>query len=405
MTGDVVVTGLGVTAPNGIGADEYWGASLRGEPGIGPITRFDTDGYAVGVAGEIPVCAAEQELPERLMPQSDRTTRLALVAADEALQDAAVKPGDLPEYAMGVVTASTSGGLEFGQRELQKLWGQGWEHVSAYMSFAWYYAVHTGQISIKNGMRGPGGVLASEQAGGVDTLAFARRKIRAGTAVMVAGGVDGTLCPYGLAIQAASGELSARTEPEAAYLPFDRDASGCVPGEGGAILIAESRADAEARGAPRVYGAIAGCGSAFDPEPGCADGLLRAARAALADAGVPADAVDAVFADAAGVPHLDRAEAAMLARLFGPRGVPVTAPKSMTGRLLSGGAALDIATALLSLRDGAIPPTANVDGDRVDERLDLVTGGPRHGRVGTVLVLARGRGGFASAAVLTQPPS
>jgi act minimal PKS chain-length factor (CLF/KS beta) len=400
---DIVVTGIGITAPNGIGLENYWNATLHGVSGIGPISRFDPAGYPATLAGEIRECAAEKELPERLMPQTDRVTRLALVAADEALQDAAIKPGDLPDYAMGVVTASTSGGLEFGQGELQKLWGQGWEHVSAYMSFAWYYAVHTGQISIHNGMRGPGGVLASEQAGGLDSLAFARRKIRAGTTVMVTGGVDGTLCPYGLAIQSASGELSPSNDAGSAFLPFSRDASGCVPGEGGALLIAESLADAVARGAPRLYGAIAGYGAAFDPEPGSADGLLRAARAALADAGLTTDAVDAVFADAAGRLDLDEAETSMLTTLFGPGGVPVAAPKSMTGRLLSGGGALDLATALLALRDGAIPPTANVRPDLVDDRLDLVTGEARYQQLNTVLVLARGRGGYASAVVLTQP--
>jgi act minimal PKS chain-length factor (CLF/KS beta) len=244
MSGQAVVTGLGVTAPNGTGVPEYWDAVRDGRSGLGAITRFDASGYPVAVAGEIPECAAERELPERLLPQSDRVTRLALVAADEALRDAAIKPGDVPEYRMGVVTASTSGGLEFGQRELQKLWGSGWRDVSAYMSFAWYYAVHTGQISIHNGMRGPGGVLASEQSGGLDTLAFARRKIRAGTTTMVAGGVDGTLCPYGVAIQTAGRELSPCADPGAAYLPFDAEAGGCVPGEGGAVLIVEDRVGA-----------------------------------------------------------------------------------------------------------------------------------------------------------------
>ncbi|MEV0667860.1 ketosynthase chain-length factor [Actinomadura luteofluorescens] len=403
MSGQAVVTGLGVTAPNGIGPHEYWDAVRGGRSGIGPITRFDASGYPVALAGEIPECAAERDLPERLLPQSDRVTRLALVAAEQALRDAAVKPGDVPEYQMGVVTASTSGGLEFGQRELQKLWGSGWRDVSAYMSFAWYYAVHTGQISIQNGMRGPGGVLASEQSGGLDTLAFARRKIRSGTTMMVAGGVDGTLCPYGIAIQTASGELSPCTDPEEAYRPFDAGAGGCVPGEGGAILIVEDRDDARERGAPQIYGAIAGHGAAFDPEPGCADGLYRAARTALDDAGVPAAAVDVVFADAAGRRDLDDGEAAALTRLFGARGVPVTAPKSMTGRLLSGGAALDLATALLSLRDAVIPPTVGTRPGRADDRLDLVVDEPRPAELGTALVLARGRGGFASAAVLTAP--
>lgn len=403
MSGQAVVTGLGVTAPNGIGVHEYWDAVRDGRSGLGTITRFDASGYPVAVAGEIPECPAERELPERLMPQTDRVTRLALVAADEALQDAAIKPGDLPEYQMGVVTASTSGGLEFGQRELQKLWGSGWRDVSAYMSFAWYYAVHTGQISIHNGMRGPGGVLASEQSGGLDTLALARRKTRAGTAMMVAGGVDGTLCPYGVAIQTASRELSPSSDPASAYRPFDAGATGCVPGEGGAILIVEDRAEAEGRGAPQIYGVVAGHGAAFDPEPGCVDGLYRAARVALDDAGLPAAAVDAVFADAAGRRDLDDGEVTALTRLFGPRAVPVTAPKSMTGRLLSGGAALDLATALLSLRDGLIPPTAGTRPGRVDDRMDLVVDAPRPADLTTVLVLARGRGGFASAAVLTAP--
>lgn len=403
MSGQAVVTGIGVTAPNGIGAHDYWDAVRGGRSGIGPITRFDTAGYPVALAGEIPECAAERDLPERLLPQSDRVTRLALVAAGQALRDAAVEPGDVPEYEMGVVTASTSGGLEFGQRELQKLWGSGWRDVSAYMSFAWYYAVHTGQISIQNGMRGPGGVLASEQSGGLDALAFARRKIRSGTTMMAAGGVDGTLCPYGIAIQTASGELSPSTDPGAAYLPFDAGAGGCVPGEGGAILIVEDRDGARERGAPQVYGAVAGHGAAFDPEPGCADGLYRAARTALDDAGAPASAVDAVFADAAGCRDLDDGEAAALTRLFGARAVPVTAPKTMTGRLLSGGAALDLATALLSLRDAVIPPTVGTRPGRADDRLDLVVDEPRPAGLGTVLVLARGRGGFASAAVLTAP--
>ncbi|RFS81291.1 ketosynthase chain-length factor [Actinomadura spongiicola] len=403
MSGQAVVTGLGVTAPNGIGVHEYWDAVRDGRSGLGAITRFDASGYPVAVAGEIPECPAERELPERLLPQSDRVTRLALVAAGEALGDAAIKPGDVPEYQMGVVTASTSGGLEFGQRELQKLWGSGWRDVSAYMSFAWYYAVHTGQISIHNGMRGPGGVLASEQSGGLDTLAFARRKIRAGTTTMVAGGVDGTLCPYGVAIQTASRELSPCADPASAYLPFDAAAEGCVPGEGGAVLIVEDRAGAEERGAPQIYGVVAGHGAAFDPEPGCADGLRRAALAALDDAGLPPAAVDVVFADAAGRRDLDDAEVAALTRLFAPRAVPVTAPKSMTGRLLSGGAALDLATALLALRHGVIPPTTGTSPGRADDRIDLVVAEPRPAEIGTALVLARGRGGFASAAVLTTP--
>jgi act minimal PKS chain-length factor (CLF/KS beta) len=403
MSTDTVITGIGVMAPTGQGTDDYWKATLAGDSGIAPISRFDPSPYPVRLAGEIRGFDAEEHVSGRLMPQTDRMTRLALAAADFALADAEIDTSQIPDYDRGVATASTSGGLEFGQHELEKLWGKGWEHVSAYMSFAWYYAVNTGQISIRHGMRGPGGVLVTEQTGGLDALGYARRQIHKGTALMMTGGVDGSLCPYGLAIQIASQRLSTEQDPELAYLPFDAEASGYVPGEGGAILTVERRADAEARGAPHVYGTIAGYGSAFDPDPGGSGGLLRAARTALADAGLTAAGIDVVFADAAGLTELDRAEADAITELFGPRGVPVAAPKTMTGRLLSGGAALDVAAALLCLRDQCVPPAVNVREDRVDERVDLVAAEPREVAAGAVLVLARGYGGFASALVLTRP--
>ena len=400
--GRTMITGLGVMAPNGLNCEDYWKATLNGDSGIEPIDRFDSSGYPVRLAGQVSEFEPEEYVPDRLMPQTDRMTRMAIAAADAALADAGVEPGMLPEYDMGVATASTSGGLEFGQRELQKLWGKGWQHVSAYMSFAWYYAVNTGQISIKHGMRGPGGVVISEQAGGLDALAFARRQIRKGTPLMVTGGVDGSLCPYGLAIQIASGRLSTQDHPDLAYLPFDHRANGYLPGEGGAILVAEDAASARKRGADAM-GELAGYGAAFDPSPGSRSALVRAARAALAGAGLAADGIDAVVADAAGQQEDDQAEADALTELFGPAGVPVCVPKTMTGRLLSGGAALDTATALLALRDQVLPPAINIHPELTDARLDLVIGEPRETTVRAVLVLARGHGGFASAAVLTRP--
>jgi act minimal PKS chain-length factor (CLF/KS beta) len=398
-----VITGIGVMAPNGQSNDDYWSATLGGVSGIGLIDRFDPASYPVQLAGQINDFDPGEHVPSMLMPQTDHTTRLALVATDAALADAGVDTAAFAEYDMGVATASTSGGLEFGQRELQKLWGLGWEHVSVYMSFAWYYAVNTGQISIRHGMRGPGGVIITEQAGGLDAMGFARRQIRKGTPLMVTGGVDGSLCPYGLAIQIASQDLSTNDDAGLAFLPFDTRASGYIPGEGGAILIAEERDAAISRGAPRIYGEIAGYGAAFDPQPGAPGGLTRAARTALRDAGLdPAD-IDVVFADAAGRRVPDMAEADAVTDIFGLRGVPVCAPKTMTGRLLSGGAALDIASALLSIRDGVLPPAINIREDLADRRLDLVIGAPRSADVRAALVLARGHGGFASAVVVTRP--
>jgi act minimal PKS chain-length factor (CLF/KS beta) len=403
MTGSAVVTGLGVIAPNGLGAQDFWAAVLAGKNGIGPLTRFDPSGYPARLAGEVHGFVPQQHLPSRLIPQTDHMTRMALVAADWALKDAALDPALLPEFDMGVITSNSAGGFEFGQRELENLWRKGGEHVSAYQSFAWFYAVNTGQISIRNGMRGPSGVIVSEQAGGLDAIAQARRQIRRGTTVVVSGGVESALCPWGWTAQLTSGRISTREDPDRAFLPFDADACGYVPGEGGAILILEDAQAARDRGAGSGYGEIAGYGATFDPRPGSErpPALRQAIELSLADAGVAPGEVDVVFADAAGVAELDEIEAEAIHAVFGSQ-VPVTAPKTMTGRLYSGGAPLDVAAALLSIRDGVIPPTANVTRDP-RHRVDLVAADPRPAAVRTALVVARGFGGFNSAVIVRAP--
>ncbi|MFI9731096.1 ketosynthase chain-length factor [Streptomyces sp. NPDC102359] len=392
-----VVTGIGVTAPNGLGTEAWWAATLRGTGGIRPLTRFDASRYPVRLAGEVPGFVDTDHLPSRLLPQTDRVTRLSLAAAKEALDDCGTGPDALPDYGAGVVTASSAGGFEFGQRELQALWSKGGQHVSAYQSFAWFYAVNTGQISIRHQLRGSSGVVVTEQAGGLDAIAHARRQIRKGATLMVTGGVDSALCPWGWAAHLAAGELSETTDPARAYLPFDAAANGHVVGEGGALFVLENATAARDRGAD-VYGAFTGYAATFDG-PGTPR-LGDAARLALTDAGLNPGDIDVVFADAAADRDADRAEAAALAALFGPRGVPVTAPKSMTGRLLAGGASLDVAAALLSLRDQVIPPTTGTTTPAADCPVDLVTT-PRDTTVRHALVLARGRGGFNSAAVLS----
>jgi act minimal PKS chain-length factor (CLF/KS beta) len=412
--GTAVVTGIGVAAPTGLGVAEYWSATKAGRRGIAALTRFDGSRYPSGLAGEVPGFDAEALIPSRLLPQTDHSTRLALVATEEALRDARLDPSAEPEYDMGVVTSASGGGVEFGQRELGLLWDKGSEYVSAYQSFAWFYAVNTGQISIRHGMRGPSGVVVTEQAGGVDALGQARRQLRKGVGLVVSGGVDAALCPWGWLGQISTGRLSTRRDPARAFLPFSADANGYVPGEGGAILVVEDAERAERRGLGRGYGEIAGYAATFDAGPRSAeraartgrgpseDGLLRAARLALADAGVECRDVDVVFADASGVPDLDRAEARTLVELFGPRGVPVTAPKSATGRLNGGGASLDVATALLSLRDQVIPPTVNVGTPAPGFEIDLVCDEARPAALRTALVLARGYGGFNAALVVRR---
>jgi act minimal PKS chain-length factor (CLF/KS beta) len=401
MTARVVTTGIGVVAPNGFGLDDYWSATCGGKSGIGRVTRFDPRQYPAKLAGEVSGFRVEEHLPSRLIPQTDRMTQLALVTAERALADAGVSTGDMPEFGIGAVTASSCGGFEFGQPELQNLWSKGVQYVSAYLSFAWFYAVNTGQISIRHGMRGPSSVLVSGQAGGLDAIAHACRLVRNGSNLILSGGVDASICSWGWVAQLASGRLSTSERPERAYLPFDTEAAGHVPGEGGALLIIEDAESARRRGATHVYGEICGYGSTFDPKPGGGrePALRKAIEIALDNAGLSPGEIDVVFADAAAIPELDRIEATAITEVFGPHKVPVTAPKTMTGRLGAGAAPLDVAAALLSMRSGLIPPTTNVTLSS-EYDIDLVTTWPRRMSVEAAVVLARGQGGFNSAIVL-----
>lgn len=395
----VWVTGIAAVAPNGIGVEDYWDATLQGRSGLYPISRFDGAAYPVRVAGEVLDFDASRYLSPRLLAQTDRTTRYALAAADWAMADAEVTPGTGDD--VGVLIAAAAGGFEFGQRELGKLWGEGPDRVSAYQSFAWFYAVNTGQISIRHGLRGTCSVLVAGQAGGLDAVAQSARTVGKGTnSLMITGGFEASVCPWGVAAQCVMGGVSTEPDPRWAYRPFDEHASGSVPGEGGAALVVETAVAAAQRGARRAYGRIAGHAATFDPPPGSGrkPGLARAIRLALRDAALPVTAVDAVFADAAGSPDRDRAEIDALSEVFGVAGVPVTAPKSMTGRLDSGGGPLDVVAALLSLRDGVLPPTIGTRS--VPPELDLVLDAPRELPLRTVLVLAREQGGFNSALVV-----
>ncbi|POM22830.1 Actinorhodin polyketide putative beta-ketoacyl synthase 2 [Actinomadura rubteroloni] len=407
MNGQVAVTGLGLLTPIGRTAEAHWSSVLAGRHGFSELTRFDSAGYPARLAGQVTGFDAAAHLPGRLLAQTDVSTRFALVAAEAALADAGLDTllaeGGVDDYDVGVITSNATGGFEFTHREFRKLWSEGPKSVSVYESFAWFYAVNTGQISIRHGLRGPGRVVVGEQAGGLDAIGTARSTVRDGTRFVVTGGVDSSFDPWGWVSHLSSGRISHADDPERAYLPFDSAANGYVPGEGGAILVLEDPASARERGIP-VHGRITGYAATFDPPPGSdrPGKLGLAAELALADAGLdPAD-VDVVFADGAGLADLDRAEAAAIVALFGERGVPVTVPKTLTGRLYAGGGPVDVATALLALRDGVIPPTAHISSVPGHYGIDLVTGGSRPARLASALVLARGRHGFNAAVVVQR---
>jgi len=402
-----VITGVGVVAPNGIGNDAWWAATTAGTSGIGRITRFDPSRYTTQFAGEVDGFDALDYIERRLKMQTDRWTWMGLAATSMALDDASFRPAEHDPYSMSVITASSSGGNEFGQVEIQKLWAKGASHVGAYQSIAWFYAATTGQISISHGMKGASGVVVSEGAGGLDALAHGRRAVLRGIATVVSGGVEAPIGPYALTCQMATGRLSS-VKDKTAYRPFDGQATGYVPGEGGAILLVESLESARRRGVREIYGEILGYGATHDGHhpwacPPHAAQLTRAITLALRDARIEPDEVDVVFADGAGSRGWDELEARALHAALGNHAavVPISVPKTMTGRLYAGGASLDVAAALFTMRHGLIPPTVHVDRLAPDCALNIVRTSQR-ADVRTALVVARGYGGFNSALVLRR---
>ncbi|MGW3092486.1 ketosynthase chain-length factor [Streptomyces sp. NPDC001102] len=398
------VTGIGVVAPNGNGTDAFWKSTEAGLSVLGRVTREGCEHLPLRVAGEIRDFEAATAVEERYLVQTDRFTHFALATADRALDDAGLGRADTDEapFSVGVVTAAGSGGGEFGQRELQQLWGKGSRFVGPYQSIAWFYAASTGQISIRRGFKGPCGVVASDEAGGLDALAHAARAVRRGTDVLVAGSTEAPLAPYSVVCQLGYPELSTEEDPTRAYRPFTSAACGFVPAEGGAMLVVEDEGSARERGA-EVRARIAGHAATFTGAgrwERSREGLAHAVRGALAEARCAPEEIDVVFADALGVPEADRAEALAIADVFGAHGrrVPVTAPKSGIGRGYGAAPVLDVAAAVLAMRHGVIPPTPNVFD--VCHDLDLVTGAARAAEPRTALVLSRGLMGSNSALVL-----
>lgn len=402
-----VVTGIGVVAPNGVGTEAFWKATREGVSVLDLVSREGCGHLPLRVAGEVRGFDPSAVIEERYLVQTDRFTHFAMAAAALAMDDARLpRPAEDDDggspFAVGVVTAAGSGGGEFGQRELQALWGKGPRHVGPYQSIAWFYAASTGQISIRAGFKGPCAVVASDEAGGLDALAHAARNIRRGTDAIVVGAAEAPLAPYSVVCQLGYEGLSRSAEPTRAYLPFTSTACGFVPAEGGAVLVLEEESAARRRGAA-VRAHVAGHAATFTGTAGwepSRDGLARAITEALREAGCAPEEIDVVFADAFGVPEADRAEALAIADALGrhARRVPVTAPKTGTGRAYCGAPVLDTAAAVLAMEHGVVPPTPNVA--EVCHDLDLVTGGARPAELRTALVLSRGLMGSNAALVL-----
>ncbi|MBV8539482.1 MAG: ketosynthase chain-length factor [Pseudonocardiales bacterium] len=401
----VAVTGIGAATPAGIGLDALWTSVERTRACITGIDRFDASGYACPAAGQVGFTAAEH-LPARFIKRTDRFTHLAVFTARQALADAGVRVGvDVAPERAGVMVGNVLGGWEFAERELRKLWTEGMRAVSPYQATAWFPAAPQGNICIDLGIKGPARTFVADRASGAYAILRGAETLLRGQAdVVLAGGVEAPLSPYGWLCLETSGLMAkarAGQQPGALYRPFDAGHSGTVFGEGGLFLVLERRESARRRGV-EIYGEIAGWGVSTDGympyytvEP-TGRVLARAMRAAVTRSGVAPREVGAVFAHGSGIPVEDVTEGYAIREVFGDAAdhLPVTAPKAGFGHLLGAAAPVDVALALWAMRLGLVPATVNLERSAPGLDLDLVQGGPRRiGRWEHSLVVCRGLGG------------
>lgn len=404
-----VITGIGPVTCIGTGVGPFWAAALAGRSGIRAVEHLDVRALRTRIAGYIPDFRAEEYADPDVVSRHERATHLGLAAARLALQDAGLEPAGLDRRRVGVFLGTGLGGIFMVERHLYFL-AERLRHIPAHSAAATTANSVAGQIALEYGLHGPNLTLATACSSAGHALGLALQHLRAGTVdVALAGGAEAPVTPLILAGFSNLRATSARNQaPERASRPFDRQRDGFVLAEGAALLVLEAAEHAAARGA-RPYAELRGYGSSCDahhmamPQP---DGEAAAAAigAALADAGLPPAAVDSVSAHGTGTVAGDIAEAKAIRRALGPRAdaVSVTATKSLTGHTLGAAAALQAALAALTLREGTVPPTANLEDLDPACPLDVVSGAPRPQPVRTLVLNSFGFWGNNACLVLTD---
>jgi 3-oxoacyl-[acyl-carrier-protein] synthase II len=406
----VVVTGVGLVTPLGVGVDETWSALLAGKSGIGEITRFDTTGFATRIAGEVKGFQPADFLAKKDAKRLQPFIAYAVAAARMALADSGLVITEENGARIGVLTGCGLGGLEILETNARIIEEKGPKRVSPFFIPMMIGNMAAGMISIYLGAKGPNASVATACAAGTHGVGDAFKLIKSGAAdAMVTGGVESVISPTCIAGFNAMKALSTRNDdPTRASRPFDRDRDGFVVGEGSGILILEPLEAARERGA-RIYAEVVGYGMSGDgyhmtapPEDG--EGAVRCMQAALDDAGLPASAIDYINAHGTSTPLNDLYETRAVKTVFGDRAyqIPMSSTKSMTGHLLGGAGGIETVFTALTLHHGAIPPTINLDHPGEECDLDYVPHTARYAEVRTAMTNSFGFGGTNATLVLQR---
>ena len=365
----VVVTGVGLVSPVGIGTEPTWKALLQGESGIGAITLFDASGFSCRIAGEVKNFNPEDFVERKEIKKMGRFIQFGIAASEFALDQSGLKVDAQNAERVGVVIGSGIGGFEVIEREHRTLLEKGPSRISPFFIPATIINLASGYVSIRTGAKGPNSATATACTTSAHSIGDSFKIIQRNDAdVMICGGAEACITPMGIGGFAAMRALSQRNdEPAKASRPWDADRDGFVVGEGSGILILEALEHAKQRGA-NILAEIVGYGMSGDAyhitspsEDG--DGAYRVMRLAIKDAGVEPEQIDYVNAHGTSTEVGDRIETTALKRVFCDHAykLAVSSTKSMTGHLLGGAGGLEAGITVLALRDQIAPPTVNLD--------------------------------------------
>lgn len=363
----VLITGLGVLAPNGNSTSGYWDALTTGKSGIGPITYFDTENLSVKIAGELSDFNPEDHFDRREIRKLDPFTIYHMVASKEAITQSGLDKGDVNMERVGVIIGSGVGGIQTLEEQHQVYSTRGQRRVSPFFVPRMIANIAAGNLAIKYGFQGPNNTVISACASGTDAIGSAFRTIQYGDAdVMVTGGAEASITGLTISGFANIKALSTRNDdPTAASRPFDLDRDGFVLGEGSATLILEEAEHAKARGAT-ILAEMAGYGATDDAyhitQPaGGGLGAIRAMQNAVNDADLALEDVDYINAHGTSTPFNDKTESEAISSLFGEhaQNLKVSSTKSMVGHSLGASGALEAAACVKAIENKILPPTIN----------------------------------------------
>jgi len=397
----VVITGVGAVTPVGNTADEFWAALVAGRSGIGPITRFDTTGYATRIAGELKGFDPLKYIDKKDDRKFDRFLKYAVACAVMAVEDAGITTDRVDATRFGVLVGSGIGGIETLLDNYETLRTKGPDRVSPFFIPMIIVNMASGVISMRFGAKGPNSSVVTACASGNHAIGDAMRIIERGDAdVMIAGGSEAIIIPLTIAGFCQMKAMSTRNDdPTRASRPFDAERDGFVCGEGGGLVVLESLEHARKRDA-RVYAEVVGYGMTGDahhmtaPDPE-GDGAARAMAAALRDAALEPSAVGYINAHGTSTPYNDKFETIAIKRVFGDHAkkLAVSSTKSMTGHLLGAAGGIEAIATAFALHHGVLPPTMNYEKPDPDCDLDYVPNQARKQDVEVALSNAFGFGG------------